>query len=235
MGTSFVPAICAETASASWSAASVPDALARAEAICARLRERGAANLFGPQRFGKRGDNAALGHAILLRETQVRDRFLRRIALSALQSELFNRCLAARIADGLFGTAIEGDVLKKRATGGLFVSTEPDTDARRVAAFEVDPAGPLPGHSLFAAQGEALRREQAILSDAGVDPACFVAGGAEMEGARRPYRIAPEELRVEAVGLRRSRGPLRPAQRQLRPVGLARDQQIGGRRSGPPV
>ena len=88
----------------------VPEALPRAEAICARLRAQGAANLFGPQRFGKRGDNAALGHAILLRETQVRDRFLRRMALSALQSELFNRCLAARIADGLFGTAIAGDV-----------------------------------------------------------------------------------------------------------------------------
>lgn len=178
----------------------VGDALARAEAICARLRDQGAANLFGPQRFGKRGDNAALGHAILLRETRVRDRFLRRIALSALQSELFNRCLAARIADGLFATAIDGDVLKKRATGGLFVSTDVETDARRVAAFEVDPAGPLPGHSLFAAQGEALRREQATLAEAGVDPACFAAGGAEMEGARRPYRIAPEDLRVEAAG-----------------------------------
>ena len=176
-----------------------PEALPRAEAICARLRERGAANLFGPQRFGKRGDNAALGHAILLREAQVRDRFLRRIALSALQSELFNRCLGARIADGLFGTAIDGDVLKKRATGGLFVTTDVETDARRVAAFEVDPAGPLPGHALFAARGEALRREQATLLDAGVDPACFVAGGAEMEGARRPYRVSPEALRVEAA------------------------------------
>lgn len=178
----------------------LPDALARAEAICGRLREQGAANLFGPQRFGKRGDNAALGQAILLRETQVRDRFLRRIALSALQSELFNRCLAARISDRLFATAIDGDVLKKRATGGLFVCTDVETDARRVASFEVDPAGPLPGHSLFAAQGEALRREQATLAEAGVDPACFAAGGAEMEGARRPYRIAPEELRVEALG-----------------------------------
>jgi tRNA pseudouridine13 synthase len=177
-----------------------PDSLPRAEAICARLRDGGAANLFGPQRFGKRGDNAALGHAILLREAQVRDRFLRRIALSALQSELFNRCLAARIADGLFATAIDGDVLKKRATGGLFVTTDVETDARRVAAFEVDPAGPLPGHALFAARGEALRREQATLLDAGVDPACFVAGGAEMEGARRPYRVAPEDLRVEAAG-----------------------------------
>ena len=73
----------------------VPEAIARARTVCARLAETGVANLFGPQRFGKRGDNAELGRAILLRERQVRDRFLRRIALSALQSELFNRCLAA--------------------------------------------------------------------------------------------------------------------------------------------
>src|SRR3989442_889936 len=78
----------------------------------------GAANLFGPQRFGKRGDNAALGAAILLRAPEAlraaRDRFLRRLALSALQAELFNRCLAARIRDRLLSTAIDGDVLKKR-------------------------------------------------------------------------------------------------------------------------
>ena len=176
----------------------VAGALSRAEAICGRLRAGGAANLFGPQRFGNRGDNAALGYAILLREVQVRDRFLRRIALSALQSELFNRCLAARIADGLFAAAIAGDVLKKRATGGLFVCEDPALDTRRVVAGEVDPAGPLPGHSLFAARGEALRREEAVLADAGVDPRSFAAGGAEMEGTRRPYRVAPEDLSVEA-------------------------------------
>ena len=175
-------------------------ALARAEAIAARLREIGAANLFGPQRFGKSGDNAALGRSLLLRETQVRDRFLRRMALSALQSELFNRCLAARISGGLFATAIEGDVLKKRATGGLFVCEDVAADAPRVASGEVDPAGPLPGHSLFAARGEALRREQAVLEEAGVDPASFAAGGEEMQGARRPYRIPVEELRIEPAG-----------------------------------
>jgi tRNA pseudouridine13 synthase len=178
----------------------VPDALPRVVAICDRLRAQGAANRFGPQRFGKRGDNAALGHAILLREAQVRDRFLRRIALSALQSEVFNRCLAARIADGLFSTAIEGDVLKKRATGGLFVCEDPAVDAPRVASGEVDPAGPLPGHSLLAARGEALRREEAVLGEAGVDPACFAAGGHEMEGARRPYRVVPDDLQVEPAG-----------------------------------
>jgi tRNA pseudouridine13 synthase len=181
-----------------------PDAVSRAQAVCARLRAAGAANLFGPQRFGRRGDNAELGRALLLREPQAqkagRDRFLRRLALSALQSELFNRCLAARIRDGLFSTAIGGDVLKKRATGGLFVSTDPAADAPRAAAGELDAAGPLPGHSLFAAQGQALAREEAVLAEAGIEPRWFAAGGGEMEGARRPYRVPVEELSVEAAG-----------------------------------
>ena len=177
-----------------------PDALQRAAAICGRLQSIGAANLFGEQRFGKYGDNAALGRAILRREKVVRDRFLRRMALSALQSEVFNACLAARVRDGLFSTAIDGDVLKKRESGGLFVCTEVAADAARVAAFEVDPAGPLPGHSLFAAQGEALRRETAVLDEAGLDPASFAAGGDEMEGARRPYRIPVTGLAAEPAG-----------------------------------
>ena len=135
----------------------LPDALARAQAICQRLRVLGAANLFGPQRFGKYGDNAALGRSILLREKQVRDRFLRRMALSALQSELFNRCLRARIHDGLFATAIPGDVLKKRASGGLFVCADAEADARarRIRRGAIR-RGPLPGAFARPAAGEAL-------------------------------------------------------------------------------
>ena len=168
-----------------------------AAAVLERLRERGVANLFGPQRFGRREDNADLGRKILLREAQVRDRFLRRMALSALQSELFNRCLAARIADGLFDTAIEGDVLRKRDSGGLFVGSA--ADAPRVRAQKIDPAGPLPGHSIFAAAGEALAREEAVLREAQVEAAWFKAGGDEAQGARRPYRIPLEDARVEAL------------------------------------
>lgn len=177
-----------------------PHAPERAQAVCDRLKQIGAANLFGPQRFGKTGDNAGLGRKILLREAQVRDRFLRRMALSALQSELFNRCLAHRIADGLFASAIEGDVLRKRDSGGLFVCEDPAADAPRVASLEVDPAGPLPGHSLYAARGAALAREEQVLAEAQVDPRWFAAGGAEMQGARRPYRIPIGELAVEPLG-----------------------------------
>jgi tRNA pseudouridine13 synthase len=178
----------------------LPDALPRAERIAADLRARGAPNLFGPQRFGKRGDNAALGARILRREANVRDRFLRKLALSAVQAELFNRCLGARLQDGLFGRALAGDVLRKRASGGLFVCEDPETDSRRVESAEIDPAGPLPGHSLFAARGEALAREEATVAEAGVDPATFPVGGGELAGARRPYRIPASDLEVRPGG-----------------------------------
>jgi tRNA pseudouridine13 synthase len=174
----------------------VEDALPRARAVLSRLRETGAANLFGPQRFGRRGDNAQLGAALLARDPAARqaarDRFLRRLAFSALQAELFNRCLAARLRDGLFSRAIAGDVLRKRDSGGLFVGEDPAAETLRVEAGEIDPAGPLPGHSIFAARDEALAREQAVLAEAGIDPRSFAAGGGEMEGARRPYRIVAE-------------------------------------------
>ena len=178
----------------------VSGALPRAERIAAELRARGAPNLFGPQRFGKRGDNAELGGAILRREANVRDRFLRKLALSALQAELFNRCLAGRLEEGLFARALAGDVLRKRASGGLFVCDDPETDSRRVESAEIDPAGPLPGHSLFAARGDALAREAAIVEDAGVDPATFAVGGGELAGARRPYRIPAADLEIRSGG-----------------------------------
>jgi tRNA pseudouridine13 synthase len=177
---------------------------ARAGPVCDWLRQHGAANLFGPQRFGQRQDNAALGAALLARDPAAaragRDRFLRRLALSALQAELFNRCLSARIDDGLFAQAIDGDVLKKRVTGGLFVCADPAADTARVFAAEIDAAGPLPGHSLFAARGAALLREESVLADAAIDPRSFAAGGGEMEGARRPYRVPVEDLLATADG-----------------------------------
>ena len=176
-----------------------PGALDRAERIAAALRARGAPNLYGPQRFGKRGDNAALGAAILRRDAAPRDRFLRRLALSALQAELFNRCLGARLSDGLFDRAIAGDVMRKRATGGLFVSEDPGADDGRVRTGEIDPTGPLPGHSSFAARADAAAREAAVLAEAGIDPDSFAVGGGEMEGARRPYRVPIEDLRVEVA------------------------------------
>lgn len=184
-----------------------PDAVARAEAVLARLAQTGLPNFYGTQRFGRRGDNAVLGAALLGEGEHPeavrarRDRFLRRLAISALQSELFNRCLTARMADGLFAAVVEGDVLRKRASGGLFTCTDPATDQPRFDAGEVDVTGPMPGHrERPAAQGPAMAREEQVLAEAGLPRAAFEKGRDEAEGARRPYRVPVERASCRAVG-----------------------------------
>jgi len=170
--------------------------IARARACADALGLRGLPNFFGAQRFGAAGDNAEIGRRLLrgeLADAAVRrasrDRFLRRLTLSAWQSRLFNAWLAERLADGLFATALAGDVLKKLDSGGLFVCEDPATDTARVAAFEVAPAGPMFGHKLALARGEPLRREERLLAAEGIGAADLARGGGETEGTRRAARI----------------------------------------------
>ena len=168
----------------------------RAHACAEALRARGLPNFFGTQRFGAAGRNAELGRALLLGlrddpevRRAARDRFLRRLLLSAWQSRLFNAWLTERMRDGLFATALAGDVLKKLVSGGIFVCQDPAVDTARVASFELSPAGPMFGHRLRAAEGEALVREERLLAAEGVTTADLARGGGETEGTRRAGRI----------------------------------------------
>jgi tRNA pseudouridine13 synthase len=168
---------------------------ARARAAAAAIGERGLPNFFGPQRFGTEGRNAEVGRALLVGpETPEvrrasRDRFLRRLSLSAFQALLFNRWLAERMADGLFAAALRGDVMKKLDTGGLFDCEDPAVDGPRVAAFEISPAGPMFGHRLRAARDEALAREERLLAAERIALSDFARGGGETEGTRRAARL----------------------------------------------
>jgi tRNA pseudouridine13 synthase len=172
--------------------------LERARACAAALAAAGLPNYFGPQRFGADGGNAALGRALLSKEPSPearrasRDRFLRRLSLSAYQSALFNRWLAERIGDGLFAVALTGDVMKKLDSGGLFTCEDPAVDGPRVERFEVSPAGPMFGHKLLPAGGEAGAREARLLAGEGIELADFARGGGEAEGTRRAARLPIE-------------------------------------------
>jgi tRNA pseudouridine13 synthase len=178
--------------------------LEAARAVAAALATAGLPNFFGPQRFGREGENAALGRSLLSPRPSPearragRDRFLRRLVISAWQAELFNRWLAERLRDGLFAEPLLGDVMKKLDTGGLFTCTEPAADLPRVRRFEVSPAGPMFGHAMLPAAGPALAREQALLSAEGVELSDFARGGGEAEGTRRAARL-PVDLRLEPL------------------------------------
>lgn len=179
--------------------------VARARACADALAARGLANFFGAQRFGAAGRNAEVGRLLLLGRTDdaevrraARDRFLRRLVLSAWQSRLFNAWLAERLRDGLFAAALQGDVLKKLDTGGLFTCDDPVADGGRVARFEVSPAGPMFGHKLKPAAGEALLREERLLAAEGVGRQDLARGGGETEGTRRAGRL-PVAVTLEPV------------------------------------
>ncbi len=173
---------------------------------CARaLGERGLPNFFGAQRFGTEGKNAEIGRLLVLGRTAepearraLRDRFLRRLVLSAYQSFLFNRWLAERIAEGLFDRALAGDVMKKLDTGGVFVCGDPAAEQPRVDRFEISPAGPMFGHELELAAGEAGAREERLLVAEGVTLADFARGGGEAQGTRRAARL-PVQIDLEPL------------------------------------
>jgi tRNA pseudouridine13 synthase len=180
--------------------------LDRARSCAAALAQHGLPNFFGAQRFGVDGRNAEVGRAILRGEgtpearRAARDRFLRRLSISACQSALFNRWLSERLTDGLFATALAGDVLKKLPSGGSFVCEDPTADLPRVAGFEVSPAGPMFGHRMRpTSAGEPRAREERLLRAEGMTVADFARGGDEAEGTYRAARL-PIRLELEPAG-----------------------------------
>lgn len=178
-----------------------PDAIARAQAIVAKLVTDGLPNYFGPQRFGARGDNAVRGKQLLTSTRRVPPTE-KRMLVSAYQSELFNRFLDARIDDALMTTALEGDVLKKSDTGGLFtVDATSLADAQaRLSARALVVTGPMFGHKMMAPPPEtpAGAREQKILAEEQIDAATFVVLGRLAEGTRRPLTVPVASAAVRA-------------------------------------
>ena len=179
-----------------------PELARRARAILDRLAEApGAPNWYGEQRFGRDGDNAARGRELVGGARRPgRDRRMDRLMVSALQSELFNAWLAARIGDGLYRGALVGDVLHKRG-GGLFDCADPATDEPRIAAGEIVPTGPMFGDRMRRpAEGTpAAAREAAILEAAGLAPDAFARVRALAEGTRRDAAVPLTGIAVDAA------------------------------------
>jgi tRNA pseudouridine13 synthase len=180
------------------------DADQRARAVLAALAQPpGAPNWYGEQRFGRDGDNAARGKALVTGARPLgRDRRLDRLMVSALQSQLFNDWLVARLADGLYRTAIAGDLLHKRG-GGMFACDDPATDTTRLAAGELAITGPMFGDRMRQPTdgSAAAEREAAILAQHGLEGAVFGSVRAIAEGTRRDATIEVRDVAVTALGL----------------------------------
>lgn len=177
------------------------EAAARAQAVLAVLAQApGSPNWYGEQRFGAAGDNAAVGRALLDGGGGRCGGREKRLMVSAYQSELFNRYLARRIADGGYRRVLEGDILAKES-GASFATTDPPVDQARLEAGELIPTGPMFGHSMRQpADGtEAAAREAAILAEEGITLGSFRRLGQIAPGARRPIAVRLEGAAVRPV------------------------------------
>jgi tRNA pseudouridine13 synthase len=158
----------------------------------AQVKAAGVPNFFGPQRFGREGNNLAQAEALFNGELRLRDRNLEGIYLSAARSEIFNRVLAHRVEEGTWNRAIEGDVFMFGDSNSIFHAELNLETLSRVAAVEIHPSGPLWGKGVPATSDEALAIEQAIAAEFKV-----LSEGLErmgMETSRRPLRLTLADL-----------------------------------------
>jgi len=178
----------------------VEQALRHALAIETELRYQGCPNYYGEQRFGRDGANATRGALWLRGEAPPpRDRFLRKLQVSAVQSTLFNQVLSARVSRGELARWVEGDLAMRHAHGRPWPITEAEA-AALYPSFEASASGPMFGAKMPRAEGEQGRREDAALAAAAVTLDDLRRAGDLAEGARRPVRVGVEGMEIDRDG-----------------------------------
>ena len=173
------------------------DALARQQQA---ILEQGFANYFGEQRFGGAQDNVAQAlRALNNRHRRKRlSRNKKSLFLSALRSELFNRILSRRIAQGVWRQPLDGDVFMLAGTQSVFSEALDDTLLRRYQQFDIHAGVSLFGEGESRLSGEALALEQGVLSEQEEIVQTLLGGG--VKRAYRANRAIAHQLQMEFDG-----------------------------------
>lgn len=116
------------------------------------------------------------------------DKRMKRLFVSAFQSDIFNDVLARRIQT--LDVVMAGDLAQKTDTGGVFPVEDAAAEQPRAEAFEISPTGPLPGYRDRLASGEPGRIEQDVIAARGLDlESLQELGPLKIKGARRALRF----------------------------------------------
>ena len=183
----------------------VADAQTLTTPISVAIRASGFPNYYGEQRFGIDGQTLTLGLDLLSGRKSPRDipfsqrKFLLRLALSSVQSDLFNKALARRLKDGLLQTVLDGDVMEVAESGGKFVVDDVSRDQLRLNAGELSVTGPMFGVKMLMPCGKAAELESELLNESGLLRSEFANYANLLSGARRAYLVRPSELATSMV------------------------------------
>jgi tRNA pseudouridine13 synthase len=176
------------------------EASAHLPVLLDRLRNVGLPNVYGSQRFGREGETYQIGFSLLSGQQERKvNPFVRRLALSAVQSALFNRYVATRLQEGNLRRVLAGDVMMKWPFGGLFVAQDVIAEQLRLDAREIIPGGPIFGKKMFPATGDAAELESRVLAEGGLNRSAFHGFGKLMSGTRRYTLVYVDDLQGEII------------------------------------
>ncbi len=172
----------------------VDDVIARLE----RVTKTGVPNYFGSQRFGNNGNNVEEARRWGRENVRTRNQNKRSLYLSAARSWIFNHILSARIEQGVFDKAIEGDMVKSREETLLLSKQDIDLTNDKLAAGEYSLTAAMAGDNALPTQADALALEQPLL-DAEPDLMALIRGN-RMRHERREIALLPQNLTWSVEG-----------------------------------
>ncbi|AOY44801.1 MULTISPECIES: tRNA pseudouridine(13) synthase TruD [Psychrobacter] len=183
----------------------------RVEEHLARIDETGVPNYFGPQRFGRQGNNVREALALFARPAREpkpqpkkskRKRAPREqntMELSAARSLIFNEILAARVRNGSWDAGLAGEVFNLDGSGSIFTSEEIDDTLRaRMSSGDIHPTAVLWGTGNDKVSGSAAALENEVVQHSPL--LMQLATGLEqrdIKAQRRPLRLPIEQLSWE--------------------------------------
>lgn len=170
------------------------DAYLTAQKIANELKVIGIPNFYGHQRFGSKGDNAISGREVLKGQKKVKKNWLKKMFLSAYQSELFNKWLSQRISDNLFSSLIEGDLLQKSEGGRSFPFDKEKSHDKEFINHEVTYTGPIFGSKVNGPTHLAKEREDKIFTVEDISIDEYKKN--KLQGTRRAAIVFPEDLTI---------------------------------------
>jgi len=168
-----------------------------ATTLLSRLDQAGIPNYYGEQRFGFRRNN--LEHAkrwFIDGEKAPHSRFSRKFYFSVIQSAIFNAWLARRLQNVPIDCPVEGDLLRKEDTGGMFTTDDIDDARIRMKNWEISPTGPIFGEKMRWPEGRAREMEMSILAQLGISVEMFKTFRKYGAGSRRTVRVRPHQWKV---------------------------------------
>ena len=156
------------------------------------VKEQGAPNYFGEQRFGRGGSNLQAA-AAMFAGRKIKDRHLRGLYLSAARSFLFNEVLAVRVRQSNWNQVLPGEALQLTGSHSYFVANEIDDEIiRRHAEADVQPTGPLWGRGELPSQLDVRAMETAALAGQGLFREGLEKAGLKQE--RRALGLSMENM-----------------------------------------